>query len=209
MLSRVKSELVFTSFKSTEIYQITTIWSNPNFRGGSFSCVTYQIQSEEKFKDFSVCHFQLWTQECILNFPNNEIYKCFEDKALIVAEQCRDWHSCSSNLEGCAAVTAWLGVEKCTMAVSQMGGDGRDMGGWSSYPPAVRAVWPGKNNLGLYIMHISSLKASCWETGIWKDYMGKIIAFLLSYLPPRTTRNVHKKQDAGNPNQAGSEGMLF
>lgn len=39
--------------------------------------------------------------------------------------------------------------------------------------------------------------------------MGKIIAFLLSELPPRTTRKIHKKQDAGNPNQARSKGMLF
>lgn len=28
-------------------------------------------------------------------------------------------------------------------------------------------------------------------------------------LPPKTTRNVHRKQDAGNPNQAGRKGMLF
>lgn len=75
--------------------------------------------------------------------------------------------------------------------------------------PAVKLVWPGKNNPGLYIMRISSLKASCWETGIWKNYMGKMIPFLLSYLPPRTTRNTHKKQGAGNPSQAGSKDMLF
>lgn len=75
--------------------------------------------------------------------------------------------------------------------------------------PAVKLFWPVKNKPGLYIMHITSPKASCWETGICKDYTGKMIAFLLSYLPPRTTRNVHKKQDAGNLNQAGSKDMLF
>lgn len=45
--------------------------------------------------------------------------------------------------------------------------------------------------------------------GIWKNYMGLIVAFLLSNLPPITTRNVHEKQYDGNPNQAGSKGMLF
>lgn len=39
--------------------------------------------------------------------------------------------------------------------------------------------------------------------------MGKIVAFLLSDLPPRATRTAHKKQDARNPNQAGRKGMIF
>lgn len=49
MLSRVKPELVFTSFKSSEIYQFTAIWSNHYFRGGGFNCMIYQTHSKEKF----------------------------------------------------------------------------------------------------------------------------------------------------------------
>jgi len=39
--------------------------------------------------------------------------------------------------------------------------------------------------------------------------MAKITALLLSKLLGRTTRKVHKKQDAGNPARAGSQSMLF
>lgn len=127
---------------------------------------------------------------------------------LISAEQPRGWYNFSSNGEGCTTAIPWHGLEKCTVAARQMGGEGRDMGWWPPYPPSSGAwlTW-GKHPRTLTL--ISSPHGMCWEAGIWKRHMEKITALLLSKLLPRTIRKVCKKQDAGNSGHAGRQGMLF